>query len=156
VNEASPDDLPMTSAPQTDGHEELEALLSDLVDGSIAEGDRRRLEEHLEGCASCKASLVELRETMSALSGLHRVPAPPNFDREVAETIRRRSGGRFFGRKAFGDRVPFGLLALLALALGLALYFFLRGSDTGSLTPFRDEPAPPAIHEDAPNVVPRP
>jgi anti-sigma factor RsiW len=156
VNEASTDELPMTSAPQTDGHEELEALLSDLVDGSIAEPDRRRLEEHLEGCASCKASLVELRETMSALSGLHRVPAPPNFDREVAETIRRRSGGRFFGRKAFGDRVPFGLLALLALALGLALYFFLRGSDTGSLSPFRDEPAPPAIHEDAPDVVPRP
>jgi anti-sigma factor RsiW len=145
-----------TAAPSTDGHEELEALLADYVEGSLDAASVRRVEEHLEGCAECKASLAEVRETMSALSGLHRVPAPPNFDREVAETIRRRSGGRFFGRRALGDRVPFGVLALVALALGVALYFFLRGSDTGSLSPFRDDPAPPAIHEDAPTVVPRP
>ncbi|HTE51010.1 MAG TPA: zf-HC2 domain-containing protein [Kofleriaceae bacterium] len=146
----------MNGAPTTASHDEFEALLSDHVDGSLGADEKRRLEEHLATCAHCQAALAELRETMSALSGLNRVPAPENFDRDVAETIRRRSGGRFFGRRALGDRVPFELLALLALALGVALYFFLRGSDTGSLSPFRDEPEAPAIHEDAPNVVPRP
>ena len=136
--------------------DEFEARLADYVDGSLGPDDRKAVDQHLEGCAQCRQELVELRETMSALSGLNRVAAPANFDREVAETIRRRSRGRFFGRKALGDRVPFGLLALLALALGLALYFFLRESDTGSLRPFDREPDAPAIHQDAPNVVPRP
>lgn len=146
----------MKSPASTASHDELEAQLSEYVDGSLGDDERRAVEQHLEGCADCRAALAELRETMSALSGLNRVAAPENFDRSVAETIRRRSRGRFFGRRALGDRVPFELLAALALVLGLALYFFLRGSDTGSLRPFHREPDVPAIHEDAPSVVPRP
>lgn len=147
----------MSEGSPTQTHDdEFAARLSDYVDGSLGADDRRAIDQHLEGCAQCRQELVELRETMSALSGLNRVAAPANFDREVTETIRRRSRGRFFGRKGLGDRVPFGILAMLALALGLALYFFLRESDTGSLKPFDREPDAPAIHEDAPNVVPRP
>ena len=146
----------MSDAPSTSSHDDFEARLSDYLDDSLGPDDRRALEQHLEGCAVCRAALGELRKTMSALSGLNRVSAPQHFERDVAETIRRRSAGRLFGRRALGDRVPFELLAILALALGLALYFFLRGSDTGSLRPFHREPDAPAIHEDAPNVVPRP
>jgi anti-sigma factor RsiW len=147
----------MSSAPPpTSTHDEFEARLSEYADGSLADEDRRALEQHLESCSTCRDDLAQLRKTIDALSGLHRMEAPRNFDQEVAETIRRRSRGRFFGRKTLGDRVPFGLLALLALVLGLALYFFLRGSDTGSLRPFDREPDEPAIHEDAPDVVPRP
>lgn len=146
----------MSSAPPTPGHDEYEARLSELVDGSLPPEEQKALEQHIEGCAACKEDLAELRKTMSALSGLNRIPAPQNFDQEVADAIRRRSRGRFFGRRTLGDRVPFELLALVALVLGLALYFFLRGSDTGSLRPFDREPEAPAIHEDAPNVVPRP
>lgn len=146
----------MSSAPPTPSHDDYEARLSELVDGTLPPDEQRSLEQHIEGCATCQQDVAELRKTVSALSGLHRVPAPQNFDQEVADTIRRRSQGRFFGRRTLGDRVPFELLALLALVLGLALYFFLRGSDTGSLRPFDREPEAPAIHEDAPNVVPRP
>src|SRR5688572_18096204 len=92
-------------------HEELEAQLSDYVDGSLGAEQRQALELHLAECADCKAALAELRQTMNALSGLNRVAAPQDFDRAVAETIRRRSRGRFFGRRALGDRVPFELLA---------------------------------------------
>jgi anti-sigma factor RsiW len=146
----------MSASSPSSSHDHFEARLSDYLDGLLGEKERQALEQHIDGCAECRETLAQLRETMNALSGLHRVSAPENFDREVAETIRRRSGGRFFGRKAWGDRVPFELLALLALGLGLALYFFLRRSDTGSLRPFDEGPDPPAIHEDAPNVVPRP
>lgn len=146
----------MSGAPPSSRHDEFEARLSELADGTLAAEDRKAVEQHLEGCPTCRDDLAELRKTMDALSGLDRVAAPDNFDHEVAETIRRRSRGRFFGRRTLGDRVPFELLAVLALVLGLALYFFLRGSDTGSLRPFDREPDAPAIHEDAPNVVPRP
>ena len=141
---------------ESDGHEEFEAKLSDYVEGSLPADEARAIEEHLSGCASCTEALAAVKETVSALSGLHKIPAPPHFERDVAETIRRRSGGRFFGRRAFGDRVPLELLAILALALGLALYFFLRRSDTGSLRPFDRGSERPAVHDDAPDVVPRP
>ncbi len=142
--------------PQTEGHEEIEAKLSDYVEGSLSASEAAAIEEHLRGCAPCTEALAAVKETVSALSGLHKIPAPPHFDRDVAETIRRRSGGRFFGRRAFGDRVPLELLAILVLGLGLALYFFLRSSDTGSLRPFDRGSQRPETGDEAPDVAPRP
>jgi anti-sigma factor RsiW len=142
--------------PQTDEHEEIEAKLSDYVEGSLPASEAAAVEEHLRGCAACTEALAALKETVSALSGLHKIPAPPHFERDVAETIRRRSGGRFFGRRAFGDRVPFELIAILALGLGLALYLLLRTSDTGSLRPFDRGSQRPETGDEARDVAPRP
>jgi anti-sigma factor RsiW len=142
--------------PESNGHEAIEAKLSDYVEGSLPGDEARAIEEHLAGCSSCTESLAAVKETVNALSGLHKIPAPPHFERDVAETIRRRSGGRFFGRRAFGDRVPLELLAIVALALGLALYFFLRSSETGSLRPFERGSERPAVDDETPDVVPRP
>jgi hypothetical protein len=85
-------------------------------------------------------------EPIGPLADLHRMAAPQDFADRVAATIHRRSQGRFFGRRAFGDRVPFGVLAGAALLLGLAIYVAMRWSSTGSL------PAPPP----APAVSPAP
>lgn len=145
-----------TDEPRDDVHEAFEAKLSDYVEGSLPQGEVAELEEHLRGCASCTEALAAVKETVNALSGLHKIPAPPHFERDVAETIRRRSGGRFFGRRAFGDRVPLELLAVIALALGLALYFFMRSSDTGSPRPFDRGSGRPAGGDDPPDVAPRP
>lgn len=142
--------------PQTDQHEEIEAKLSDYVEGSLPASEAAAVEEHLRGCAACTEALAAVKETVNALSGLHKIPAPPHFERDVAETIRRRSGGRFFGRRAFGDRVPLELLAILALGLGLALYFLLRTSDTGSLRPFDRGSQRPETGDEARDVAPRP
>jgi anti-sigma factor RsiW len=142
--------------PQSNGHDEIEAKLSDYVEGSLKAEEAAAVEEHLRGCAACTEALAAVKETVSALSGLHKIPAPPHFDRDVAETIRRRSGGRFFGRRAFGDRVPLEVLAIVALALGLALYFFLRRSDTGSLRPFDRGSTRTPAPDDAADVAPRP
>src|SRR5688500_6873725 len=94
-------------------------------------------------------------ELRRALSGLHRMSAPQEFSRGVEQTIHDRSRGKFFGRRAFGDRVPFGLLAALALALALAVYALVRTSDTGSVeAPFDDASrAPPPAARDA---IPKP
>jgi anti-sigma factor RsiW len=142
--------------PKSDVHEEIEAKLSDYVEGSLPPAEVAVVEEHLAGCGACTDALAAVKETVNALSGLHKIPAPPHFDRDVAETIRRRSGGRFFGRRAFGDRVPLEVLAIVALALGLALYFFLRSSDTGSLRPFDRGSERPSDHGGSQDVAPRP
>ena len=137
-------------------HQEIEALLVDYTEGTLGEADRARVDRHLETCEECRASVNDAGESLRALSGLKKQPAPQHFDREVAETIRRRSRGRFFGRRTLGDRVPLEILALVVLVIGLGLYFLLRRSDTGSLRPFERGREAPAIHEDADDVVPRP
>src|SRR5687768_8756770 len=125
-----------TSPPGAIAHDEMEARLAEYVDGALPATDAQEVELHIETCSECKEAVAALRDTVNALSGLHRLQAPRNFDREVAETIRRRSGGRFFAGGRFADRVPIQLLVLVVLALGVALTFFLWRSETGSLRPF--------------------
>ncbi len=114
------------------GHD---AALADYYEGLLPEAEAKDLEAHLEACEACQAAYRELENTARALSELSRRPAPEAFPKGVAETIRRRSGGRFFGRRALGDRIPVELLAIAALLVALAVYGWLRASETGSLAP---------------------
>ena len=43
---------------------EVVELLSDYLDGELAEPERVRVEEHLAGCDGCTMVLDELRETI--------------------------------------------------------------------------------------------
>lgn len=131
-----PRDETETRGPQgsADEHDEVQARLSDYYEGLLAEEEAREVGDHLEHCTACGEAYRELEQTVGALSGLHRMAAPQTFEKGVEETIHRRSAGRFFGRRAFGDRIPFEILAILAIALGLAIYAMLRASETGSLS----------------------
>jgi hypothetical protein len=91
---------------------------------------------------------------IAELSRVTKVPAPQRFEDLVTDTIRRRSGGRFFGPKKLGDRVPFLLLAIIAMILGLIVFFGIRASDTGSLRYKKQAPKPPP--SEVRQVVPRP
>ncbi len=116
-----------------DEHELIEAEFSDYRDGILQPAERKAVDDHLAGCEQCRLAYDEFEQAVSALSDLHKMPAPQNFGVEVEDTIRRRSQGRFFGRKAFGDRIPFEWLAIAALILGLVVYLVIRSSDTGTL-----------------------
>jgi hypothetical protein len=93
-------------------------------------------------------------EYEQAMARLHKMSAPHTFADDVEETIRRRSAGRFFGRKAFGDRVPFEILAIVALVVGLAVFWLIRSSQTGSLR-YESPPEAPSIDPGARDVVPQ-
>ena len=95
-------------------------------------------------------------ELQSELATLGKLTAPQGFGARVEETIRRRSGGRFFGRKAFGDRVPFELLAVIALAIALAIYLVLRTSVFGTLRHLDSGDPKPQIRDETREAVPRP
>ena len=121
-------------ADEAEPHEEYEAQFSDLHDGTLAEPARTALLAHLESCAACKASYAELQETLAALTSMKgKPPAPDQFTEQVTETIHKRSAGRFFGRKTLGDRVPFGVLLVVALAVLVVVAMLMWASTTGSL-----------------------
>jgi anti-sigma factor RsiW len=149
-----PDDI---EAPADAGaHAEIEERFSDYLDGAASPAEREQVDRHLAGCERCRAAYATFQETVRAVSGLHRMSAPQHFDREVAHTIHRRSAGRFFGRRAFGDRVPFELLAVIALGLALAVYALVKMSDTGSARPDREVAPPSRLDPAVKEVIPRP
>jgi len=130
----------------TEPHEAIEARLSDYHDGGLPASERAEIEAHLASCAACRAAYDELVETMAALSGMakSRAAAPAEMPERVAETINRRSAGRFFGRKTLGDRVPFGVLLIIAIVLLGVVAAMLRSSTTGSIRDRQPTPTAPA------------
>ena len=129
--------------------EQMEAEFSDYHDGTLPPDRKQAFETRLAADAGFRAEWEKFKEALSALSGLHRMAAPQKFEEQVAETIHRRSGGRFFGRKAFGDRVPFELIAVLALVLGVATFLLMRSSLTGAVHEPLERHAPGAGGKDA-------
>jgi anti-sigma factor RsiW len=109
-----------------DGHQAFQADFSDLYDRSLPEARVLEITAHLATCSLCKDEYERFRGTVGALSGLNRLAAPPSFDDQVAATIHRRSAGRRTGRRAFGDRIPFEILAVVALVVVAAVYWFFR------------------------------
>jgi anti-sigma factor RsiW len=125
-----PETQPTTT---TEQHPQIRARFEAYADGALGDDESRQLEEHLLECTGCEQAFEQFQRQQTGISGLHKMSAPQDFETGVADTIRRRSRGRFFGRRAFGDRVPFELLAVLAIAVALAIYVLIRLSDTGSL-----------------------
>lgn len=136
--------------------EELEAQFSDYLDGAVTSEQKRAFEAKLAESDEARKAFEEFKQTIEAVSGLHKMAAPQAFESEVEQTIHRRSAGKFFGRKAFGDRVPFELIAVVALVAMLVLYFLMRSSDTGSakLDPKQDDVQ--EVSPETKEVIPRP
>jgi predicted anti-sigma-YlaC factor YlaD len=56
-------------------------LLSDHLDGALAEGDAEQIELHLVICSGCSAYLDDLRQTVRLLGALEPPAAPrPDLD----------------------------------------------------------------------------
>jgi anti-sigma factor RsiW len=122
----------MTQSEQAET-ERIEAMLSDYVEGTLSLEERKEVEAHLATHPELKDELEAMREDQKKLKSLNKTPAPEELGQKVEEIIHRRSAGRFFGRRAFGDRVPFGWLLVGALILIAVIFFALYQSPTGSL-----------------------
>jgi len=130
----------MTTEEPDEADDAMIATLSDYLDGALAEAARADVEKKIADDAAWKRTHDELRETRNALSGLQKARAPSKFTQGVTETIHKRSAGRFFARRTFGDRVPLGVLLVVALVLMVAVAGVLWQSSTGSLKLDRDKP----------------
>jgi anti-sigma factor RsiW len=135
-------------------HEQIEADFSEYWEKTLPPARMKEIDEHLAGCERCRAELEKFREAMNALSGLHKMAAPVDMTERVASTIHRRSAGRFFGRKAFGDRLPYEVLAVVALAICVGVVLLIRWSATGAIhEPLRRQEAPPTIDPGVKDLV---
>jgi anti-sigma factor RsiW len=116
------------------------AKVSDYLDGLLSGAAKDEVAQKIASDPAWKQThdeMVAVRdevvETRKALSGLQKARASPKFAEDVTETIHKRSAGRFFGRRTFGDRIPLMPLVILAV-LGLcAIAYLMWASETGSL-----------------------
>ena len=80
---------------------------------------------------------------LDMLAALKKPEAPTvDFGEAVEDKIRQRSGGRFFGERSLADRTSIGIIAVVILAIGLGVFWMLRGSETGSLKIKKGEKEP--------------
>jgi len=122
-----------SSASASDIDDAIIARVSDYLDGALHGAERAEVERKIADDAAWKRAHGELTETRKFLSGMRKAHAPSNFSDGVAQTIHKRSAGRFFGRRTLGDRVPFGALVAVALAGLVVIAYVLWSSSTGSL-----------------------
>jgi anti-sigma factor RsiW len=79
VSSAAPDEMTCR---------ELMEVITDYIEGTLPERDRRRLEQHLGDCPYCVNYLAQMRETIQALSELPEESIPPQAREELLETFR--------------------------------------------------------------------
>jgi hypothetical protein len=124
------------------------AMLSDFHDNLLSTEQAKVVTEKIAVDPRWRTASEEFAATKQALSGLQKARAPVSFANDVTDTISKRSGGAFFGRRAFGDRVPFGALLVVGLLLISVVAFLLWNSQTGSLAPKR-----PTVDDKLPDGV---
>ncbi len=109
--------------------------VSDFLDGTLQGPAKDAIAAKVASDPDYKRIHEEMLETKKAMSGMQKARAPATFAQDVTATIHKRSAGRFFARRTLGDRVPFGVLMIVAV-LGLCMIgYFLWASETGSLKP---------------------
>ena len=111
--------------------DEMIEQVGDYLDGLLAGPEKEAVAKKIETDAAWKETHDEMVESRKALSGMQKARAPGHFAKDVTETIKKRSGGRFFGRQ---DKVllPVMILAMLALVV---IAYVMWTSQTGSLKP---------------------
>jgi len=72
-------------------HELVRGQLSEYLDGTLGESDRRRLDGHLAACPPCTAYLNTLRATIRAVGKLPAPKAPRGAHGRIVEQARRES-----------------------------------------------------------------
>jgi anti-sigma factor RsiW len=67
---------------------ELVEVVTDYLEGTLPDEDRRRLEAHLRECPYCATYIEQMRQTMAALGTLSAESLAPETRRELLEAFR--------------------------------------------------------------------
>lgn len=114
--------------------------LSEYVDGHLTDEEVRRLEEHLESCASCRQTLDELRAVVARARSLEDRPPP----RDLWPAIEAELGGGGDGadvleldgaRRSRGARVRRVVLSIPQLAAAAVALLVVGSAATWAAAP---------------------
>jgi hypothetical protein len=132
--------------------------ISEYLDGALAGSEKDDVASKIApgGDPEWKRIHDDLVDNRKALSGLQKARAPSTFAQEVTSTIHKRSAGRFFARRTLGDRVPFGVLLVIAVLVLSVAGYVMWSSQTGSLETRHGHSAGSAGSAGSAALVPKP
>ena len=76
------------SAPDEMACRELVEVLTEYLEGTLSQEDRRRLEAHLAECPNCVDYVEQFRQTIDALGGMSPETIAPEAREELLEAFR--------------------------------------------------------------------
>ena len=98
--------------------DDIEILISAYIDGEATEEEIRFVEEHLQGCESCRATLSDFTGLHTLSRELEEVTAPPGFRQRVTERLDAKPRFAFSWRASkLVYALSFSLLVLLSGAV---------------------------------------
>jgi len=71
--------------------EEIQAKLSDYLEGSLDSGNHRAVEDHLYLCPICLAEADALTDSIKGVASLPSVDPPPGFTQKVMAQVREEA-----------------------------------------------------------------
>ena len=80
---------------------EVSVLLSEYVDDHLDPIAKGIVEDHVTSCESCAAELRSLRACLTAIAGMEKVSAPPDFLATVHERLEQASAYKRFAKWLF-------------------------------------------------------
>jgi anti-sigma factor RsiW len=108
------------------GHQDAKDRFDRYYDGDLPDDERQAMDGHLASCAECREEYQRLVQALSLLSGMRRAHAPKDFVDGVQGRIRKRSRGRFFGRRPdLTSRLPYEVLSVVMLIAILAIFLYV-------------------------------
>ena len=108
--------------------EEMQAWLSDYLEGTLESGRHRAVEDHLYLCPNCQAVADDLAESIKSVASLPSVDPPPGFTQEVMAQVREEAAGpslweRIF--QPFSIKIPIHATAVVLVGV-LAVYLYQK------------------------------
>lgn len=136
-------------------HIEVRKNLSAHLDHALSVAEQRKIEEHLNGCPSCRQELAELKQVVGAIREIPPEEPPPWLTTRIMARVREESATRpGLLRRLFYPlhiKIPLEAAALVCLCV---TGYFLATSTAPELTPLSSQP--PAVQELPPKPVTRP
>jgi hypothetical protein len=118
----------MTDRDHTSYREEIGAYLL----GALTDLERQAFEQHLSGCAACRAEIEELRPAADALPrSVEQVEPPASLKTSLMEIVEREAASEQTAPAARARRSPRGRLRLPAMRPAFALGALLLGLVAG-------------------------
>jgi hypothetical protein len=100
---------------------EIEDQLPGMIDGALPETEKKRIEAHMETCASCRKAFADLRMSDERVKSLEEVEPPPWLKTRVMARVREEAEQKEgFLRKFFYPlhiKVPIQALATVLIAV---------------------------------------
>ncbi|MGD0956227.1 MAG: zf-HC2 domain-containing protein [Candidatus Acidiferrales bacterium] len=100
--------------------EDVSKELIAYLDHRASSAERRKVEEHLGGCAACRTRVDEFRKIWTVMDEVPAIEPSFGFDARVRQRVAAEPQRRWFGRFVPAPRLAFSAALLIALSVWVA------------------------------------